>query len=58
MEQNPDASIAAIIFWDDYYPIELNNGDSLADSIDEESDHALLFIHNHPFFQKGSINSN
>ena len=58
MEYNPDASIEAIISGDDYYPVELNNGDSLANSLDKESDHALLLINNHTFFQKGSINSN
>ena len=58
MEYNPDASIEAIISGDKYLPVELKNGDSLADSIDKESDHALLLINNHTFFQKGSINSN
>ena len=49
VEYNPDASIEAIISGDDYYPVELNNGDSLANSLDKESDHALLFINNHTF---------
>ena len=43
---------------DDYYPVEINYGESLADSLDEDSNHALLLIHSHTFFQKGSINPN
>ena len=58
MGDNPDASIEASMFGDDYYPVELNDGDSLVNSLDEESYHALLSIHNHTFFQKGSINPN
>ena len=50
VEENPDASIEAIIFGGDYYPVELNNGDSLVNSLEKESDHALLFIHNQTFF--------
>ena len=40
------------------YPIEPKDGDSLAYILDEESNHALRFIHNHTFFHKGSINPN
>ena len=58
VEENPYASIEEIISRDDYYPVELNNGYSLNDSLYEERNHALLFIHNHTFFQKKSINSN
>ena len=58
MEENPDASIEASMFVDDYHPVEINNGDSMADSLAEDIDHALLFIQNHTFFQKCSINPN
>ena len=56
--KNPDASIDASMLGDDYYPVELNYGDSLAKILYKESDHTLLFLHNHTFFQKGSINPN
>ena len=46
------------MFRDDYYPIELNDGYSLANSLDKKSDNSLLLIHNQNFFQKGSINPN
>ena len=58
VQENPDASIEASIFGYDYYPVELNNGDCLVDSLDKESDHMLLFIHNHTLFHKYSINLN
>ena len=35
VEDNSDASIEEILFGDDYYPVELNDGDSLASSLDE-----------------------
>ena len=57
-EENPDTSIEASMFVNDYYPFEISNRDSLANSLDKESDHALLLIHNHNLFQKGSINPN
>ena len=58
MEDKPDASIEASMFGDDYYSVESNDGDSLEDSLEKESNHKLLFIHNHTLFQKGSINPN
>ena len=58
VEENPDASIEARIFGHDNYPVETNYEYYLANSLDEEGDHALLFINNHIFFQKGSINPN
>ena len=56
--KNPDASIEASNFGDDYYPVELNYGESLINSLYKESNHALLFIHSRTFFQKGYINTN
>ena len=58
VEENLDASIEASMFGDDEYPVETNDEYSLANILDEESDHALFFIHNHTLFQKGSINPN
>ena len=58
VEENPDSSIEASIFGDGYYSVELNNGDSLVDSLDKERNHTLLLIRNHTSFQKGSINPN
>ena len=57
VEDKPDTYIAEIMFGYDDYPVEPNNGNSLADSIDEDSNHALLFIHNKNFFQNGTINT-
>ena len=58
VEDNPDASIEAIMFGDDYYPVEINYEDSLADSLEKEINHVLLFVHNHNLFRKGYINPN
>ena len=58
MEENPDASIEASMFGDDYFPVEPNDGDSLVEILDEESNHALIFIHNQNLFQKCSIKAN
>ena len=58
MEENPNVSINASMSGDDYYPVNTNNEDFLDNSINKESDHTLLFIHNHTFFQKGYSNPN
>ena len=58
VEENPDASIEASMFGDDNYPDKTNDEYSLVNSLNEENYHALLFIHNHILFQKGSIKPN
>ena len=55
MEDNPDASIEARMFVNDDFQVEINDEDSLVDSLDEKSYHTILFIRYHTFFQKGSI---
>ena len=57
-EENLSASIKARMFGDHDFSVETNNEDSLADSLNKESDKGLLFIHNHTLFQKGYINPN
>ena len=58
VEENPDASIEASMFVDDYHPVEINNGDSLDNSLNKERYHTLIFIHNHTLFHKGSSKPN
>ena len=58
---NPDATIKAYLFRHADAPSK--NDDSMADSIDNEFKHKLMFIHvsvkyDHVFLQKGSINPN
>ena len=56
--ENPDISIEACIFEHDDYPVETNDEYYLAYNLIRESEHALIFIHHHTFFLKGSINPN
>ena len=46
------------MFGDDEYTVETNDEDSLVEILYKDSDQALLLIHNHTFFQKGSIKPN